>query len=385
MEALDAIRARRSVRRYTDAPVSDEDIDTVLRLALLAPTGHNAQAWSFVVVREPERRAALAELVLRGAAEYFAVNRPRGERSRGGARRVGGRLRRDRPRQLPGRAGVDRRPQRPPLPLPRRRDEAAHRELQRAHLGRVRAREPVRRRPRPRARHHADDLPLVRRRTSTATCSASPPTTASTTSRRWDIRSSSRSGCGRRRRRCGGRGGRWCTTRSGAARARAIRSRSRRRAPGRQHQGERPRGEGARPHEDPADAVVVQVRRRAEDRDQHGHPHHPADLTRGVEEGAPGGRPLGRQARDGGAREDREDQGHADPAEDHPGQHVREVVDLLGRRARSTTRSRRRRRRCRRARAGASPRGRRAPRPGPRRAPPSAAPGRRRCRPASTE
>ena len=81
MDALDAIRKRRSVRRYTDRPVSDEDIDRVLRLALLAPTGHNAQAWSFIVVREPERRAALAELVLRGAAQYFAANRPQKDRS----------------------------------------------------------------------------------------------------------------------------------------------------------------------------------------------------------------------------------------------------------------------------------------------------------------
>jgi nitroreductase len=81
MEALDAIRRRRSVRRYTGTPVDDDDLDRVLRLALLAPTGHNAQAWSLLVVREPARRAALAELVLRGAAEYFRVNRPQGDRT----------------------------------------------------------------------------------------------------------------------------------------------------------------------------------------------------------------------------------------------------------------------------------------------------------------
>lgn len=81
MEALDAIRKRRSVRRYTDRPVADGDLDRILRLALLAPTGHNAQAWSFVVVREPERRAQLADLVLRGAAEYFRTMRPAGEPS----------------------------------------------------------------------------------------------------------------------------------------------------------------------------------------------------------------------------------------------------------------------------------------------------------------
>ena len=79
LDALGAIRHRRAVRAYTDRPVSDADLDRLLRLALLAPTGHGAQSWSLVVVREPERRAALADLVLRGAAEYFESFRPRAE------------------------------------------------------------------------------------------------------------------------------------------------------------------------------------------------------------------------------------------------------------------------------------------------------------------
>jgi len=76
LDAEQAIRARRSVRRYTDAPVADEDIDACLRLALLAPTGGMAQAWSFIVVREAERRRALAELVIAGGAQYFQTVRP---------------------------------------------------------------------------------------------------------------------------------------------------------------------------------------------------------------------------------------------------------------------------------------------------------------------
>lgn len=76
MEADEAIRARRSVRRYTDAPVADRDVDACLRLALLAPTGGMSQAWSFIVVRDPERRRALAELVIQGGAQYFATVRP---------------------------------------------------------------------------------------------------------------------------------------------------------------------------------------------------------------------------------------------------------------------------------------------------------------------
>lgn len=81
MDALEAIRKRRSVRRYTDQPVDPKDLDALLRLALLAPTGGMAQAWSLIVVREPEKRAALAEIVIRGGGEYFRTVRPAGDRS----------------------------------------------------------------------------------------------------------------------------------------------------------------------------------------------------------------------------------------------------------------------------------------------------------------
>lgn len=76
MDALEAIRKRRSVRRYTGRPVSDEDVDALLKLALLAPTGGMAQAWSMIVVRDPATRAALADIVVRGGAEYFRTVRP---------------------------------------------------------------------------------------------------------------------------------------------------------------------------------------------------------------------------------------------------------------------------------------------------------------------
>jgi nitroreductase len=77
VDALEAIRLRRSVRRYTSRPVADADLDQLLRLALLAPTGSMAQAWSLIVVRDPEKRRALADIVISGGAAYFAsVRRP---------------------------------------------------------------------------------------------------------------------------------------------------------------------------------------------------------------------------------------------------------------------------------------------------------------------
>jgi FMN reductase [NAD(P)H] len=76
MDALDALRKRRAVRSYTDDPVDDGTLDQLLRVALAAPTGSGSQAWSLLVVRDPTRRRAIAELVIAGAARYFTIMRP---------------------------------------------------------------------------------------------------------------------------------------------------------------------------------------------------------------------------------------------------------------------------------------------------------------------
>jgi len=76
MEALDAITKRRAVRTYTDLPVDDATLDALLRVALAAPTGSGAQAWSLLVVRDPDRRRAIADLVISGGARYFTQMRP---------------------------------------------------------------------------------------------------------------------------------------------------------------------------------------------------------------------------------------------------------------------------------------------------------------------
>ena len=48
---LEAIRNRRSVRFYRDTPVSDADIEEVLKAGFCAPSGHNERAWHVIVVR----------------------------------------------------------------------------------------------------------------------------------------------------------------------------------------------------------------------------------------------------------------------------------------------------------------------------------------------
>lgn len=53
-DILDAIMARRSIRKYTDEPVSREAIDTLLQAAMAAPSASNRRPWEFVVVTEAE-------------------------------------------------------------------------------------------------------------------------------------------------------------------------------------------------------------------------------------------------------------------------------------------------------------------------------------------
>jgi nitroreductase/NAD-dependent dihydropyrimidine dehydrogenase PreA subunit len=61
---MELIRSRRSVRAYTDEPVSDEDLKTLLDAARYAPTGHNAQAWHFTVIRGSDKMAKLRNAVV---------------------------------------------------------------------------------------------------------------------------------------------------------------------------------------------------------------------------------------------------------------------------------------------------------------------------------
>jgi len=57
---LNAIRARRSTRRYTDQPVDRALIETVLEVATHAPSAHNRLPWRFAVVTSPEAKVRLA-------------------------------------------------------------------------------------------------------------------------------------------------------------------------------------------------------------------------------------------------------------------------------------------------------------------------------------
>ena len=53
MELNDAIRKRRSIRKFSDTPVSRDVIDTLIEAAVMAPSASNLQAWLFFVIDDP--------------------------------------------------------------------------------------------------------------------------------------------------------------------------------------------------------------------------------------------------------------------------------------------------------------------------------------------
>ncbi len=54
MEMLEVMRSRRSVRRYTEEKISDEQLKQIVSAALLAPSGHSKYPCEFIVVKNRE-------------------------------------------------------------------------------------------------------------------------------------------------------------------------------------------------------------------------------------------------------------------------------------------------------------------------------------------
>ena len=58
---MEAIFARRSIRKYTSDPVTDEDITRMLQAGMAAPTGGNRKPWHFIIIKNRETMDKLAE------------------------------------------------------------------------------------------------------------------------------------------------------------------------------------------------------------------------------------------------------------------------------------------------------------------------------------
>lgn len=54
MDFKDLVQSRRSIRKFTDAPISADDVQTILRAGLMSPTSKSARAWQFIVVDDKD-------------------------------------------------------------------------------------------------------------------------------------------------------------------------------------------------------------------------------------------------------------------------------------------------------------------------------------------
>ena len=49
---MDIIFKRRSVRKYSEAPITDEQVKQIIKAGMAAPSAKNSQEWVFIVIRD---------------------------------------------------------------------------------------------------------------------------------------------------------------------------------------------------------------------------------------------------------------------------------------------------------------------------------------------
>jgi len=73
MDVIEAIKTRRSIRKYKPDLVEEEKLQAVLEAARWAPSWANTQCWEFIVVKNPETKRKLAETLTSWNRAFNAV------------------------------------------------------------------------------------------------------------------------------------------------------------------------------------------------------------------------------------------------------------------------------------------------------------------------
>ena len=58
---MNAITSRKSIRKYSDKPITEETLNKILDAGRLAPSWCNVQPWKFIVVKSQEIKNLLCE------------------------------------------------------------------------------------------------------------------------------------------------------------------------------------------------------------------------------------------------------------------------------------------------------------------------------------
>lgn len=62
MDVIEAILTRKSIRIYTGEPISELDLETVLKAGFHAPSAHNCQPWEFIVIKDKDKFETIASV-----------------------------------------------------------------------------------------------------------------------------------------------------------------------------------------------------------------------------------------------------------------------------------------------------------------------------------
>jgi len=75
MDALQAIKERRSIRQYSQEPISEDQLNQILEAGRWAPSRGNSQPWKFIVLNDAQIRKELADAIPTGT---FLAQAPQG-------------------------------------------------------------------------------------------------------------------------------------------------------------------------------------------------------------------------------------------------------------------------------------------------------------------
>ena len=70
---MKVIQDRRSIREWTDEPISEQDLGMILEAGRQAPSGENAQPWRFIIVKDAQTRRKLGALAGGGSGRRFTA------------------------------------------------------------------------------------------------------------------------------------------------------------------------------------------------------------------------------------------------------------------------------------------------------------------------
>ncbi|HEY8364864.1 MAG TPA: nitroreductase family protein [Haloplasmataceae bacterium] len=62
MDFLDIIYSRRSIRKYQEPQISEDDLKKILKAGFQAPSAHNRQPWEFIVITDNKIKETIAKI-----------------------------------------------------------------------------------------------------------------------------------------------------------------------------------------------------------------------------------------------------------------------------------------------------------------------------------